>query len=155
MKSIISLLFLLFLFTVVFALLGMQLFGGRYVEQISALVFIFLCISDYPAVFSLCVLNGNFLNGILDHEEWKNKNIFLHPPPPLLPRLILPQSYLTLLSFCLPSRFIFEDYTPTNFDTFPAAIMTVFQVWLPQIPSFLLAINDTLHSGIFLTSGTD
>ncbi|KAM7379435.1 hypothetical protein PAMP_004984 [Pampus punctatissimus] len=52
MKSIISLLFLLFLFIVVFALLGMQLFGGR---------------------------------------------------------------------------FIFEDYTPTNFDTFPAAIMTVFQ----------------------------
>lgn len=30
MKSIISLLFLLFLFIVVFALLGMQLFGGRY-----------------------------------------------------------------------------------------------------------------------------
>ncbi|CAI5639566.1 unnamed protein product [Oreochromis niloticus] len=52
MKSIISLIFLLFLFIVVFALLGMQLFGGR---------------------------------------------------------------------------FIFEDYTPTNFDTFPAAIMTVFQ----------------------------
>ncbi|XP_029686834.1 voltage-dependent R-type calcium channel subunit alpha-1E-like isoform X4 [Takifugu rubripes] len=25
-------------------------------------------------------------------------------------------------------RFIFEDYTPTNFDTFPAAIMTVFQI---------------------------
>ncbi|TVG26740.1 Voltage-dependent R-type calcium channel subunit alpha-1E [Bagarius yarrelli] len=53
MKSIISLLFLLFLFIVVFALLGMQLFGGR---------------------------------------------------------------------------FIFEEFTPTNFDTFPAAIMTVFQV---------------------------
>ncbi|KAJ8395442.1 hypothetical protein AAFF_G00031760 [Aldrovandia affinis] len=53
MKSIISLLFLLFLFIVVFALLGMQLFGGR---------------------------------------------------------------------------FIFEDYTSTNFDTFPAAIMTVFQI---------------------------
>ncbi|CAL8344953.1 unnamed protein product [Merluccius merluccius] len=53
MKSIISLLFLLFLFIVVFALLGMQLFGGR---------------------------------------------------------------------------FIFEDYTPTNFDTFPASIMTVFQI---------------------------
>lgn len=36
-------------------------------------------------------------------------------------------------SFCLLflhlfHRFIFEDYTPTNFDTFPAAIMTVFQV---------------------------
>ncbi|XP_013909663.1 PREDICTED: voltage-dependent R-type calcium channel subunit alpha-1E-like, partial [Thamnophis sirtalis] len=30
MKSIISLLFLLFLFIVVFALLGMQLFGGRF-----------------------------------------------------------------------------------------------------------------------------
>lgn len=25
-------------------------------------------------------------------------------------------------------RFIFKDYTPANFDTFPAAIMTVFQV---------------------------
>lgn len=64
--------------------------------------------------------------------------IALHPPPPLLPPPILPWSYLTLLSICLPSRFIFEDYTPTNFDTFPAAIMTVFQVWLPQIPSFCL-----------------
>lgn len=32
MKSIISLLFLLFLFIVVFALLGMQLFGGRWVK---------------------------------------------------------------------------------------------------------------------------
>ena len=31
MKSIVSLLFLLFLFIVVFALLGMQLFGGQYV----------------------------------------------------------------------------------------------------------------------------
>lgn len=46
------------------------------------------------------------------------------------------------LSFCFPSRFIFEDYTPTNFDTFPAAIMTVFQVWLPQIPpSCLLSMT--------------
>ncbi|KAG8132836.1 hypothetical protein E2320_010667 [Naja naja] len=33
MKSIISLLFLLFLFIVVFALLGMQLFGGRFTAQ--------------------------------------------------------------------------------------------------------------------------
>ncbi|KAJ4932524.1 hypothetical protein JOQ06_010942, partial [Pogonophryne albipinna] len=55
MKSIISLLFLLFLFIVVFALLGMQLFGGQF----------------------------NFPNGT----------------------------------------------PPTNFDTFPAAIMTVFQDW--------------------------
>lgn len=58
--------------------------------------------------------------------------IALHPPR-ALPPPIPPLSYLTLLSICLPSRFIFEDYTPTNFDTFPAAIMTVFQVWLPQI----------------------
>ncbi|KAG7247354.1 hypothetical protein CRUP_033816, partial [Coryphaenoides rupestris] len=35
MKSIISLIFLLFLFIVVFALLGMQLFGGRLVGQVS------------------------------------------------------------------------------------------------------------------------
>lgn len=34
MKSIISLLFLLFLFIVVFALLGMQLFGGRWVKAL-------------------------------------------------------------------------------------------------------------------------
>uniref|UniRef100_A0A3B4V575 Voltage-dependent calcium channel type A subunit alpha-1 n=1 Tax=Seriola dumerili TaxID=41447 RepID=A0A3B4V575_SERDU len=66
MKSIISLLFLLFLFIVVFALLGMQLFGG----------------------------------------------------------------------------FIFEDYTPTNFDTFPAAIMTVFQILTGE------DWNEVMYNGI-------
>uniref|UniRef100_W5KNP2 Voltage-dependent calcium channel type A subunit alpha-1 n=1 Tax=Astyanax mexicanus TaxID=7994 RepID=W5KNP2_ASTMX len=67
MKSIISLLFLLFLFIVVFALLGMQLFGGR---------------------------------------------------------------------------FIFKDYTPANFDTFPAAIMTVFQILTGE------DWNDVMYNGI-------
>uniref|UniRef100_A0A672P951 Voltage-dependent calcium channel type A subunit alpha-1 n=1 Tax=Sinocyclocheilus grahami TaxID=75366 RepID=A0A672P951_SINGR len=67
MKSIISLLFLLFLFILVFALLGMQLFGGR---------------------------------------------------------------------------FIFEDYTPTNFDTFPAAIMTVFQILTGE------DWNEVMYNGI-------
>ncbi|KAM7388240.1 hypothetical protein PAMP_024431 [Pampus punctatissimus] len=67
MKSIISLIFLLFLFIVVFALLGMQLFGGR---------------------------------------------------------------------------FIFEDYTPTNFDTFPAAIMTVFQILTGE------DWNEVMYNGI-------
>ncbi|XP_056453326.1 voltage-dependent R-type calcium channel subunit alpha-1E-like [Gadus chalcogrammus] len=67
MKSIISLLFLLFLFVVVFALLGMQLFGGR---------------------------------------------------------------------------FIFEDYTPTNFDTFPASIMTVFQILTGE------DWNEVMYNGI-------
>ncbi|XP_048065163.1 voltage-dependent R-type calcium channel subunit alpha-1E isoform X3 [Megalobrama amblycephala] len=67
MKSIISLLFLLFLFIVVFALLGMQLFGGR---------------------------------------------------------------------------FIFEEYTPTNFDTFPAAIMTVFQILTGE------DWNEVMYNGI-------
>jgi len=63
MKSIISLLFLLFLFIVVFALLGMQLFGGQ---------------------------------------------------------------------------FNFKDETPTtNFDTFPAAILTVFQVRLLALGTLL------------------
>ncbi|XP_049488625.1 voltage-dependent N-type calcium channel subunit alpha-1B [Panthera uncia] len=66
MKSIISLLFLLFLFIVVFALLGMQLFGGQ---------------------------------------------------------------------------FNFQDETPTtNFDTFPAAILTVFQVRL-LVPSALQVLG--------------
>lgn len=37
MKSIISLIFLLFLFIVVFALLGMQLFGGRSVSAVTSL----------------------------------------------------------------------------------------------------------------------
>uniref|UniRef100_A0AAV2L283 Voltage-dependent calcium channel alpha-1 subunit IQ domain-containing protein n=1 Tax=Knipowitschia caucasica TaxID=637954 RepID=A0AAV2L283_KNICA len=67
MKSIISLIFLLFLFILVFALLGMQIFGGR---------------------------------------------------------------------------FIFEDYTPTNFDTFPAAIMTVFQILTGE------DWNEVMYSGI-------
>ncbi|XP_053485633.1 voltage-dependent R-type calcium channel subunit alpha-1E [Ictalurus furcatus] len=67
MKSIISLLFLLFLFIVVFALLGMQLFGGR---------------------------------------------------------------------------FIFKDYTPANFDTFPAAIMTVFQILTGE------DWNEVMYNGI-------
>uniref|UniRef100_A0A3B4T340 Calcium voltage-gated channel subunit alpha1 E n=1 Tax=Seriola dumerili TaxID=41447 RepID=A0A3B4T340_SERDU len=67
MKSIISLIFLLFLFIVVFALLGMQLFGGR---------------------------------------------------------------------------FIFKDYTPTNFDTFPAAIMTVFQILTGE------DWNEVMYNGI-------
>ncbi|KAM7409915.1 hypothetical protein PAMA_001414 [Pampus argenteus] len=36
--------------------------------------------------------------------------------------------YWTVLGLvALNTLFIFEDYTPTNFDTFPAAIMTVFQ----------------------------
>lgn len=89
----------------------------------------------YPASWTTLSFNGS-----CDEEgrKWHvGMEIALHPPP-LLPPPILPWSYLTLLSICLPSRFIFEDYTPTNFDTFPAAIMTVFQVWLPQIPSFCL-----------------
>ncbi|XP_077439307.1 voltage-dependent R-type calcium channel subunit alpha-1E isoform X2 [Vanacampus margaritifer] len=74
MKSIISLIFLLFLFIVVFALLGMQLFGGR---------------------------------------------------------------------------FIFEDYTPTNFDTFPAAIMTVFQILTGE------DWNEVMYSGIRSQGGVE
>uniref|UniRef100_A0A3B5ALJ0 Voltage-dependent calcium channel type A subunit alpha-1 n=1 Tax=Stegastes partitus TaxID=144197 RepID=A0A3B5ALJ0_9TELE len=74
MKSIISLLFLLFLFIVVFALLGMQIFGGR---------------------------------------------------------------------------FNFEDYTPTNFDTFPAAIMTVFQILTGE------DWNEVMYSGIRSQGGVE
>lgn len=92
-------------------------------------------------VSTSCDLSSSFFNDFFD-KAWKKWHVWmkiaLHPPPPLLPPPILPWSDLTLLSICLPSRFIFEDYTPTNFDTFPAAIMTVFQVWLPQIPSFCL-----------------
>lgn len=92
----------------------------------------FKMVATHPANWTAVFFN--------DEEERKwhvRMKIALHPPPHLPPP-ILPWSYLTLLSICLPSRFIFEDYTPTNFDTFPAAIMTVFQVWLPQIPSFCL-----------------
>lgn len=81
MKSIISLLFLLFLFIVVFALLGMQLFGGQSVSDLP------YCLLPYFVIF-----------------------VVLH-----------------FLLFFL--RFNFEGGTPpTNFDTFAAAIMTVFQV---------------------------
>ncbi|KPP67491.1 hypothetical protein Z043_113913, partial [Scleropages formosus] len=74
MKSIISLLFLLFLFIVVFALLGMQLFGGR---------------------------------------------------------------------------FIFDEYTPTHFDTFPAAIMTVFQILTGE------DWNEVMYNGIRSQGGVN
>ena len=44
-----------------------------------------------------------------------------------------PQSTLgraSVTCLCPPHRFNFDEGTPpTNFDTFPAAIMTVFQVW--------------------------
>ncbi|XP_078790159.1 voltage-dependent R-type calcium channel subunit alpha-1E isoform X4 [Oryzias latipes] len=39
-------------------------------------------------------------------------------------------------------RFIFEDYTPTNFDTFPAAIMTVFQILTGE------DWNEVMYNGI-------
>ncbi|XP_016118695.1 voltage-dependent R-type calcium channel subunit alpha-1E-like, partial [Sinocyclocheilus grahami] len=38
--------------------------------------------------------------------------------------------------------FIFEDYTPTNFDTFPAAIMTVFQILTGE------DWNEVMYNGI-------
>uniref|UniRef100_A0A3P8VPZ1 Calcium voltage-gated channel subunit alpha1 E n=2 Tax=Cynoglossus semilaevis TaxID=244447 RepID=A0A3P8VPZ1_CYNSE len=39
-------------------------------------------------------------------------------------------------------RFIFEEYTPTNFDTFPAAIMTVFQILTGE------DWNEVMYNGI-------
>ena len=105
----------------------------------NVIVYFKLLIKSGNISYTPCKLNNRFLN---DKEERKwhvQMKIALHPPPPLLPPpSFLPWLYLTLLSIFLPSRFIFEDYTPTNFDTFPASIMTVFQVWLPQIPSFCL-----------------
>lgn len=46
MRSIVSLLFLLFLFILIFALLGMQLFGGEYVQIIIYLSFLILKIDS-------------------------------------------------------------------------------------------------------------
>lgn len=49
--------------------------------------------------------------------------------------------FWSLITFCLfpPYRFNFEDETPTtNFDTFPAAILTVFQVKVNSIMLFFL-----------------
>lgn len=51
-------------------------------------------------------------------SEWKNKT---NTP--------LSSSFLRPFVSHLFHRFIFEDNPLTNFDTFPAAIMTVFQVW--------------------------
>lgn len=96
MKSIISLLFLLFLFIVVFALLGMQLFGGQ-------------SVSDFTSSSTCCGLCS------------------------------------ASLSLLLLLRFNFEGGTPpTNFDTFAAAIMTVFQVRSPLLPRWIIAGHKTL-----------
>lgn len=52
----------------------------------------------------------------------------------------------SLITFCLlsPHRFNFEDETPTtNFDTFPAAILTVFQVKVNSIMLLFSFFNCT------------
>ena len=58
MKSIISLLFLLFLFIVVFALLGMQLFGGQSVFSPSVSVTPLSLDLDQLPLYILCVWWG-------------------------------------------------------------------------------------------------
>lgn len=112
---------------------------------------IFGCVSSSAC----CKLNWSLLSGVFGDKEMirpvennsaSSSSSFLlfslgHIWPPSLSAFLF--------------RFIFEDYTPTNFDTFPAAIMTVFQVWLLQIPLILPALHDTLHPGIFLTPGAD
>jgi voltage-dependent calcium channel R type alpha-1E len=48
MRSIISLLFLLFLFIVIFALLGMQLFGGRFnFRKYNTIQMILICLDNF------------------------------------------------------------------------------------------------------------
>lgn len=85
MKSIISLLFLLFLFIVVFALLGMQLFGGRWAQP----HFYFQPV-HLLSPWSVSVQDGS-CSGVFDkkakeEKEWHDTpEITLHsPPPPLL-----------------------------------------------------------------------
>lgn len=97
MKSIISLLFLLFLFIVVFALLGMQLFGGRWAtsSQLPRASFllgshfnlaIWPCRSFDTASTARKPISSFSLNGVYDEEERKLHawmKIAPHPPPPL------------------------------------------------------------------------
>lgn len=162
MKSIISLLFLLFLFTVVFALLGMQLFGGRY-ELTSFIVssrktsfYFSVC---FNLLFRTSCRSETVFTGLKMQQQFpqwplrgkKERKHYVWMKITLCILFVLFFFFLlffllghiwSCLSICFPSRFIFEDYTPTNFDTFPAAIMTVFQVWLPQIPpSCLLSMT--------------
>ena len=49
-KSIASLLLLLFLFMVIFSLLGMQVFGGRYVHFTSGVDLFFCWVTDYLSI---------------------------------------------------------------------------------------------------------
>lgn len=149
MKSIISLLFLLFLFTVVFALLGMQLFGGRcvlafFIESINKLSFHVLVISllTLPVMqkwFPAQKCNSGFPKWPLRRMKERRSYVRMKITPCILLLLLPPVCSSLVISdpasqSVFTSRFIFEDYTPTNFDTFPAAIMTVFQVWFSQTP---------------------
>lgn len=53
------------------------------------------------------------------------KDGFVYPKHPQSSKKVIQGSFTIILS----SRFNFDDETPTtNFDTFPAAILTVFQV---------------------------
>lgn len=141
MKSIISLLFLLFLFIVVFALLGMQLFGGQSVLcflfcnfrfYLSVSLLPFACKSphlSFPKEISCCVT----FSVVFQINICCTCKILLDLIALLLPPTLCLHSHLSFPSLSsinfFPSRFNFENGTPpTNFDTFPAAIMTVFQV---------------------------
>lgn len=158
MKSIISLLFLLFLFIVVFALLGMQLFGGRYVvSRLRNRSFLLLKPSDDTLLRGparLCLplqsppTQKSLLKGCLGvvwvlmarrpSGFWCQmlrkpflvwRKVLLNTREPVAQQPGLWRLRYFILFMFTPSRFNFMDGTPSaNFDTFPAAIMTVFQV---------------------------
>lgn len=133
MRSILSLLFLLFLFILIFALLGMQLFGGKSLNHIPSFGKDSLCLSLF---ISFSLVTSFFLTFLLFSFQTP-RSFFL----------------LRVLSFCLNlrrffslffcfwlrifvqnlSRFNFPNMHPyTHFDNFFVALITVFQVrWVP------------------------
>lgn len=161
MKSIISLLFLLFLFTVVFALLGMQLFGGRCVWK-------YVIISQYQWIPSyraehldvhhhLLAANWTKVCSVasLKIKRWHVQlKITLHHPPPLSsysplvisdPRLFPPSSLGSSLKTTLPptlTRFQLPSWQCFRFGSY-------------RFPSYCLLSMTHCTLGYFSPPGAD
>ncbi|KAG9350848.1 hypothetical protein JZ751_024737, partial [Albula glossodonta] len=96
--------------------------------------------SFYWTVLGLVALN-TLCVAIVHHNQPQWLSNFLYYAEFLFLGLFLTEMFLKMYGLG-PRLFTFEDNTPTNFDTFPAAIMTVFQILTGE------DWNEVMYNGI-------